>query len=61
MSTSFATSPDSGLSGPHTPPRAPVPLAKSSPVGKVYKYFLPENREQYQKFGIEDTFLAGKI
>lgn len=61
MSTSFATSPDSGLSGPHTPPRTSVPLAKSSPVGKVYPYFLPENRDQYQKFGIEDTFWRGKF
>lgn len=61
MSTTFATSPDSGLSGPHTPPRAPVPLAKSSPVGKVYPYFLPENRHQYQIFGIEDTFWRGNF
>jgi hypothetical protein len=61
MSTSFATSPDSGLSGPHTPPRAPAPLAKSSPVGKVHPYFLPENRDQYQNFGFEDTFWLGNF
>ncbi|KAI0274409.1 hypothetical protein BGY98DRAFT_993925, partial [Russula aff. rugulosa BPL654] len=50
MSTPFATSPHSG---PHTPPRGPgsFKYAKSSPVDKPYKYFLPENREQYQKFG----------
>jgi hypothetical protein len=59
MSTSFATSPDSGVSGPHTPPRAPAQLAKSSPVGKVLKYFLPENRDQYQKFGFDRTILLG--
>ena len=58
LSTSFATSPDSGPSGPHTPPRALAPAsAKSSPVGNVHKHFLPENREQYQKFDIEKTFL----
>ncbi|KAI9507046.1 hypothetical protein F5148DRAFT_1368682 [Russula earlei] len=57
---SFATSPDSGHSGPHTPPRGQVPPVKptkSSPVGKVYKYFLPENREQYQKFGHDERFM----
>ena len=60
MSTSSATLPDSGHSGPHTPPRDPKrPLAKSSPVGKVYKYLLPENREQYQKFGFDKCFLLG--
>jgi hypothetical protein len=48
-----ATSPDSGLSGPHTSPRAPAPPAKSSLVGKVYKY------SQYQKFSNEETFLQG--
>ena len=56
MSTSFATSP---LSGAHTPPRAPAPPPKSSPVGKMSNYFLPESREQYQKFGIDETFLRG--
>ena len=62
MSTSIATSTDSGHSGPCTPPRGqvrPVQPAKSSPVGKVYKYFLPENREQFQKFGYDDRFLLG--
>ncbi|KAI9507527.1 hypothetical protein F5148DRAFT_1376484 [Russula earlei] len=45
---------------PHTPPRGQVPPVKptkSSPVGKVYKYFLPENREQYQKFGHDERFM----
>jgi hypothetical protein len=55
MSTPFATSPDSGLKGPHTPPRAPTPLAKSSPIGKVSPYFVPENRDQYQKHGYDTT------
>jgi hypothetical protein len=59
-STPFATSPDSGPSGPHTPPRTPA-LAKSSPVGKLHKYFLPENREQYQKFGYDETFMRGNF
>ena len=62
MSMSFATSPDSGHSGPRTPPRGQDPStkpAKSFPVGKVDKYFLPENREQYQKFGYDDRFLLG--
>ena len=38
-------------SGPRTPPRD-----KSSPVGKV---FLPENHEQYQKFGFDKGLLLG--
>ncbi|KAI9455217.1 hypothetical protein F5148DRAFT_1369876 [Russula earlei] len=45
---------------PHTPPRGQVPPVKptkSSPVGKVYKYFLPENCEQYQKFGHDERFM----
>ncbi|KAI9457307.1 hypothetical protein F5148DRAFT_1322579 [Russula earlei] len=57
---SFATSPDSSHSGPHTPPHGQVPPikpTKSSPVGKVYKYFLPKNREQYQKFGHDECFM----
>ena len=53
MSTSFVTSPDSGHSGPHTCALAP---AKSSLVGKVHKYFLPENCEPYR---IKETFLQG--
>jgi hypothetical protein len=60
MSTSFATSPNSGHSGPTTPsrPQAPsVQVVDSSPVGKVYKYYIPENREQYQKFGYDHDFL----
>ena len=59
MSTSIATSP---RSGPRTPSRGqapPVQLAKSSPVGKVYNYYLPENCEQYQKFGYDEAFLLG--
>src|SRR5712672_3179772 len=57
MSTSFATS---SHSGPHTPlpdQATSVQLAESSPVGKVYNYFRPENREQYQKFGYEEHIL----
>ena len=55
-------SPDSGHSGPHTPPRGQAPSvqhAKSSPVSSVFTYFLPENREQYQKFGYNASFLLG--
>jgi hypothetical protein len=53
MSTSFATyliqafQAQIHLLVPRPPP------AKSSPVGKVYKY------SQYQKFGIDETFLRG--
>ena len=56
MSTPFATSPHSG---PHTPPRGlgSFKYAKSSPVDKLYKYFLRENPDQYQKFGSDDRFL----
>ena len=54
-------SPVSGHSAPLTPPRgqdpSTKPAAKSSPIGKVYKYFLPENREQYQNFGFDKSFL----
>ena len=57
MSTSFATSLDLGHSGPRTPPRPKQPPAKSSPVEKVYKYHLPENHEQYQKFGFDGSFM----
>ncbi len=49
-------------SGPPTPPRGQDPSvqpAKSSPVDKVYKYFFPENREQYQKFGFDNGFQLG--
>ena len=63
MSTSLATSPDSGHSVLRTPPRRQdppaKPLAKSSPVGKVYQYYLPENREQYQNLGFDESFLLG--
>jgi hypothetical protein len=54
---SVATSPDSGL---RTPRRSsPVQTAKSSPV-KIYdKYYRPENREQYQKFGYDRRFMLG--
>ena len=50
------TSPDAGPR-PRTPPRSPtVPTAEVSPA-KVYdKYHLPENREQYQKFGHHNRF-----
>lgn len=56
MSTPFATSPHSGS---HTPPRGrgSFKYAKSSPVDKLYKYFLRENRDQYQKFGSDARFL----
>ena len=53
MSTRFATSPDSGHSVPRTTPRGQAKPTKSSPVRKVY----PNNREQYQKFGYDDSFL----
>jgi hypothetical protein len=58
MSTSIATSTDSGHSGPCTPPRGQaLPVhAKSFPVNNVYKYFLPENREQFQKFSYNSCF-----
>jgi hypothetical protein len=62
MSTSIATSPDSGHSRPCTPHRdqaSSVQPAKSSPVGKLYKYYLPKNRKQYQKFGHDVRFLLG--
>ena len=58
MSTSFAT-PDSSHSDPRTPSRGQPPsgkVAKSSSVGKVSKYILPGNREQYQKFGYDRAF-----
>jgi hypothetical protein len=51
---SFATSPHSG---PRTPSHGQAPsvqITKSSPVGKVVKYFFPHKRDQYQKFGYED-------
>lgn len=53
---------DSGHPGPHTPSRGQPPsgkYAKSSPVGKVPKYFLPENRDQYQKFGHDERSMLG--
>ena len=62
ISMSLATSPNSGHLGPHTPPRSQaisVKHAKSSPVSKVSAYYLPENREQYQNFGYNDSFLLG--
>ena len=31
----------------------------TSPDSGQYKYFLPENCEQYQKFGIDERFLLG--
>ena len=58
MSTSFAT-PDSGHSDPCTPSCGQPPsgkVAKSSTVGKVSKYILPGNREQYQKFSYDHAF-----
>jgi hypothetical protein len=61
MLTPFATSPHSG---PHTPPRSRAPSvkhAKSSPVSKVPKCFLPGNREQYQEFRFDDRFLLGSF
>jgi hypothetical protein len=64
MSTSSATSPDSGHSGPRTPSRGQAPsvqFAKSSPVGKVGKYYIPENREQYQRFGYDNCLLLGSF
>ena len=60
FATLFATSPDSGHSGPRTPPRGQAPSvqhAKSPPVSKVPAYFLPENR--LQKFGYSSSFLLG--
>ena len=59
---SFATSPDSGHSGPHTPPCGQAPSiqdAKSSSVSKVDAYILPKNCQQYQRFGYNTSFLLG--
>jgi hypothetical protein len=44
-------------SGPGTRARGQAPsvqITKSSPVGKVDKYYLPHKCDQYQKFGYED-------
>ena len=65
MSTSFAT-PDSGHSDPRTPSRGQPPsekekVAKSSLVDKVSKYYVPENREQYQKFGYDESFMLDDL
>ena len=57
---SMTTSTHTGHSGPRTPPRGQAPEhAKSSPVSKVPAYFLPENREQYQMFGYNPSFMLG--
>ena len=54
---SVPTSPDAG---PRTPPRSPtVQTAESSPVKIFDKYYLPENCEQYQKFGYDHRFMLG--
>ena len=52
--------PDSGHSHPHTPSRGQPPsgkFAKSSPVGEVTKYHVPENHKEYQEFGYNPRFI----
>ena len=59
MSTSFMT-PDSGYSHPHTPSCGQPPsgkFAKSSLVGKVTKYHVPENCKEYQEFSYDPHFI----
>jgi hypothetical protein len=52
--------PTSRDAGPRTPPpRSPTPTTESSPAKVLDKYHLPENREQYQKFGYDSRFLLG--
>ena len=48
-------------SAPHTPSCSPKKFIKSSPVGKVDQYFLPDKRDQYQKFGYDKDFLLGSL
>ena len=43
-------------SAPHTPTCSPKNFIKS-PVGKLNQYFLPDKRDQYQKFSYDKDFL----
>jgi hypothetical protein len=44
--------------GSRTPPRSATgQTAKTSPARVKDKYYLPENREQYQKFGYDDRLI----
>jgi hypothetical protein len=49
-------SPDAG---PSTPPHSSTVQTKSSPVKTLDKYYPPDKRKQYQKFGYDSRFYLG--
>ena len=44
---------------PSTPTHSSKVQTKSSPIEKLDKYYPPDNRDQYQKFGYDSRFDLG--